>query len=34
VAAASVLYFRVVSYWLPILPFWLALGRLQRAGIA
>lgn len=31
-AVTSVLLFRLVTFWLPILPGWLALHRLQRSG--
>lgn len=31
-ALAAVLLFRLVTFWLPILPGWLALVRLQRSG--
>jgi glycosyltransferase 2 family protein len=31
-AFAAVLLFRLVTFWLPILPGWLALVRLQRSG--
>jgi undecaprenyl-diphosphatase len=33
-AAAIVLVFRLFSYWLPILPCWLLLTRMQRSGEA
>lgn len=33
-AAAIVLVFRLFTYWLPILPCWLLLARMQRAGDA
>ena len=32
IAFAAVLLFRLVTFWLPILPGWLALVRLQRSG--
>jgi len=32
VALAAVLLFRLITFWLPILPGWLALVRLQRSG--
>jgi uncharacterized membrane protein YbhN (UPF0104 family) len=31
-AFAAVLLFRLVTFWLPILPGWLALMALQRRG--
>jgi uncharacterized membrane protein YbhN (UPF0104 family) len=31
-AFAAVLLFRLVTFWLPILPGWLALVGLQRSG--
>lgn len=33
-AAAIVLVFRLFTYWLPIIPCWLLLARMQRAGDA
>ena len=33
-AAAIVLVFRLFTYWLPTLPCWIALGRLERSGDA
>ena len=32
VAFAAVLLFRLITFWLPILPGWLALVTLQRSG--
>jgi uncharacterized protein (TIRG00374 family) len=32
VAFAAVMLFRLITFWLPILPGWLALVRLQRSG--